>query len=388
MVNPTTLPNIYYKYFPTRCRGICSVDDDGHESEKKGKAASSSVCKPVNPSRLIFLRIPKTGSTTVTALFKSRSKDKSTLVIDVGELEDLVPSLSLGNYPTKGGVQGYHDPSAQATHIRLMAFYRRAASMVLTSHFRGRERMMFHGHFRHYDWTTRAPRLIPQPVSPWRQKLPQFVKDLYGISSPPTAEGLMSTNNNGLGIPTIAFVRRPIDRLTSMYYYDRHSARNHRWRNEFIKQRGNLTLEECLTNTTCLEVNDLKRWCSIQTEMLCGVEPECRRHPLDAKALEIAKRNVRMMLFVGTTERLEESVQFLEETLLPTYLEGLGGVGKVREKVGRVARREGEFSDEARSVLSEICALDEDLYDYVDELLTERVRGCTEEEEDQGVRNH
>ncbi|KAL9180312.1 hypothetical protein ACHAXT_008282 [Thalassiosira profunda] len=364
VANPTTVPNLYHALFPAPCVGICTLGDiDG------GGAATTPACRPANPSRLALLRIPKTGSTTMVSLFDSRKGDKSTSIADLGELEDVVASIPVEGYA--GNAQGYHDPSPQTTHLRMISFYRDAAKRMLRSSFQGRERMVFHGHFRYYDWAKRAPRLLP-PHSNWKESLPQFVRTLYQITPPPTTQQLLE---NG-GIPTVTIVRSPIERLASMYYFDRHSTRSSEWREEFVARNGNATLEECLADLDCISKNELRRWCSLQTEMICGVEPECRRRPLDREALETAKNNVRdEIMFVGTTERMDESVRVLEH-LLPTYLEGLGGVGSVREKVGNVARREQTFSAKSIKVLRDICSLDIELYNYVDKLLSERIREC------------
>ena len=249
------------------------------------------------------------------------------------------------------------------------------------SSFKGRDRLIFDGHFRYYNWIQRGPKLLLSLSSSlgWKEHLPSFIQELYNIQSPQStiAQIQEEEQKHGGGIPTISMVRHPYERLASMYNYDRTKARNIYWRKDFISKRGNATLKECLLNSTCVEVNELKRWCNIQTEMLCGVDAECTTTTqLTKAALERAMYNIENeILFVGITERMNESVSLLEEVLLPTYLEGLGGVGNVRENVGR-KNKEDSFSTEAKKVLNEICTLDLQLYKYVDRLLTHRMRTC------------
>ena len=379
IINPTTIPNIYHSLFPKPCHGICNLTSSSTSEEK-----NISCNTPIDPSRLIFLRIPKTGSTSLSSLFESKSNIKSTRVIDLGEIDNLVPSLPIplnergrGHGTNKIIPQGYYDPSPKAVQNQLLKFYKQSSSTVLNSPFRGRQRLMFDGHFRYYDYYNRGYKLLP-PLSTFKERLPSFIKQLYNIKRPPSSIDELKEDNNEYGIPTITLVRSPYKRLSSMYYYDRNAARNPYWRKEFVKQRGNQTLNECLLDPTCIKTNELQRWCNIQTEMLCGVEPECMlEYPLSEKALDTAKRNVNEMLFVGITERMDESVQVLEK-ILPTYLQGASTSKLPRENVGDYSnnsQRQGEaFSDEALLVLEEICSLDIQLYEYVDKLLTQRMQ--------------
>ena len=370
VINPITVPIIYYKLFPTVCQGICSLES---------LDADNTLCSPVNPTKLIFLRIPKTGSSTVTSLFKSQANVKSTISVDLGEIENLVPSLPISNNHNGNIPQGYYDPSIQATQSRLVQFYKQSSLKVLTSTLNGRDRVVFDGHFRYYNYLERGYKYV-SPIAEWRLHLPQLMQELYNHL--PTNEELAAQNSK-YGIPTISFVRQPYERLSSMYYFDRSQARNIYWRKDFIQQRGNVTLDECLTNSTCVEVNELQRWCNIQTEMLCGVEKECMEYPLGKKALEIAKRNIKdELLFVGVTERMNESVSILEK-ILPTYLEGISDIDIVHKNVGEARQRVRQkgngkeiFSKEAKKVLKDICSLDLELYEYVDKMLTQRVEEC------------
>jgi len=368
IINPITAPIIYYKFFPTVCQGICSLESHADDNE-----SDDNKCSPVNPAKLVFMRIPKTGSSTVTSLFKTQANVKSTVSVDLGEIENLVPSLPISNNHNGNIPQGYYDPSIQATQSHLVQFYKQASLKVLTSTLNGRERVVFDGHFRYYNYLERGYKYV-SPIAEWRLHLPQFIQELYNHL--PTNEELAAQNKK-YGIPTISFVRQPYERLSSMYYFDRSQARNKYWRKDFIQQRGNATLDECLTNSTCVDVNELQRWCNIQTEMLCGVEKECMETPLSKKALEIAKLNIQdEMLFVGITERMDESISILEK-ILPTYLEGISDVDIVQKNVGearRQVRQKGKgkeiLSKEAKRVLKDICSLDLELYEYVDKMLS------------------
>lgn len=120
VINPTTIPTIYYKYFPIKCQGICSTLHDvdsssnniNHTRSNDKDKDNARLCTAIDPSRLIFLRLPKTGSTTLSKLFKSRSTIKSTRVIDLGEIENLVPSLPIAVSSIGQKLpQRYYDPS-------------------------------------------------------------------------------------------------------------------------------------------------------------------------------------------------------------------------------------------------------------------------------------
>jgi hypothetical protein len=171
-----------------------------------------------------------------------------------------------------------------------------------------------------------------------------------------------------LTIPQFTILRNPELRMASMYHYDRAGARTQDWRNQFVAQRGNETLEECLQDNACVADNDLARWCNLQTEMLCGTD--CLRGDSES-ALEQAKTVIKEKLFfVGLVERLPESLKLLSK-FIPTYLEDVSNMPHVKTS------RRPELSDKSLKKLKEICRFDQELYDFADELLTQRLQQCS-----------
>ena len=141
--NPVALSRIYHSLFPTWCKRICSLRDTLDDDVNRHK------CRPVNPSCLVFLRTTKTSTTTLRTLFQTQTEDKSTLVVGLGEFEDVVTSIlaimGVGGH-SRQIEQGYHNPSLEATRAWLILFYAGAVVKMLRSTFRGRERQVFHGH--------------------------------------------------------------------------------------------------------------------------------------------------------------------------------------------------------------------------------------------------
>jgi hypothetical protein len=310
----------------------------------------------------VFFRIPKTASSTIVALFAKFEANKSTSIIDLGELEDLVPSL-----PRDGAnvnTQGYVDEKLFPQRIR--AFYEKASRTILYPPFSNQDRTFFHGHLHFFNYTRHAQRLAPQPS--YAKFLSRQLRAWYNLE-PPSEEAIAK-------IQQMVMLRKPQDRLASMYYYDRHDARNDAWRSDFVKQRGNVTLEACLLDDRCVQVNELKRWCSIQTEMICG--HACAGKPVTEESLATAITNLKNHIAFGITDRLSESLSLFEHQF-PTYLEGLGNLipsDIPREKEGHAKRREASFSTESQEVLDGLCYLDNQIYLYANDLLTERLEAC------------
>mmetsp|Transcript_17047 Transcript_17047/g.20825 ORF Transcript_17047/g.20825 Transcript_17047/m.20825 type:complete len:413 (+) Transcript_17047:54-1292(+) len=354
VLNPTTIPYFYYTLTKSPCKGTCQV----------AFADENQWCGPVKTDRTIFVRIPKTGTTTVLEMFGRGSKDKSTSIIDLKELEDLTSSIS------KEGVgmdsMGYYDPRPEYFARRLRRYYKRASQIILRPPYKAQDRHLFQGHLHYFDF----PKLAFDHAgedSFFVDILPDWFIDIYKLRKP--LSGQIER------IKQISFVRRPQDRLASQYYYDRHDARSVNWRKEFAILRQNVTLEECLLDSACVEINELRRWCSVQVEMMCGGGRDCFR-PVGKKALELAKTNARdEFLSVGIAERMNESLSLLQR-LLPTYLEGVSLDSIPELMKGSTRRREHEFSNKAQKVLDDVCALDNELYDYLDKLFTNRVKTC------------
>jgi len=349
-VNPTTLLTYYQRIVPRApCQGICKVQ------------SSNTTCGPIDTDRVVFLRIPKTASSTILKLFQLFSETKASSMVDLGELEDIVSSIPVESGATPAG---YH--MEQLFPDRMRKFYRRAARTILNPPFTKQDRTLFVGHFYFLNWSLEMSWLVKPSFLD--RFLPTIIQELYNVKRPPKA-----VINK---IKTITMLRKPQDRLASMYYYDRHDARGSQWRNHFVAVFGNDTLQECLLNETCVKTNNLKRWCNIQVEMICG--QVCAKKEVTEKSLEIAKNRIKTDIsFTGLVERMNMSLLMLEQ-LFPTYLEGLSQLETIpRERTFHVSRRETVYSAEAQAVLDEICRFDDQLYEFASELLSERVKTCT-----------
>ncbi|KAI2497534.1 hypothetical protein MHU86_16988 [Fragilaria crotonensis] len=284
LFNPITMPK-WIAYWRRNNDVITGID---HCADSD----ASSCC--INVDRLVFLRIPKTASTSLLEVFRPY-----TTVVDVGELEDVVSSLPItGTIAGPGGknmLQGYHDPTLRRQ--RFHDYYKRASHHVLyTPH----TKTLFEGHMGYFDFETLAPRFYPNTTSSTttttgRSILPDWILDLYNRKYPQAP----------LRIAQFTMIRHPEERLASMYHYDRYAARQEPWRRDFVKQRGNLTWDECWQSETCPIVNDFSKWCNLQTQLLCGTD--CDRGDSEL-ALEFAKQTlVDHLAVVGITERFEES---------------------------------------------------------------------------------
>jgi hypothetical protein len=335
VINPLTFPRIWARYYPSPCQGICQVDN------------TNPALGPIDTTRLVFLRIPKTASTTLIELFANQTK--ATKAVDLGELEDVVSSIPyLG---AKKSDRGFHNPETRSKRMR--DFYRGAARSILFPKFGTKKRIFFEGHMHYFNFTQFAP--IYYPNSTKMRLLPDWLLDLYSYQYPKAP----------LIIPQFTFLRQPQERLASMYHYDRTATRNQAWRDVFVQRYGNQTINECLENATCVQQNDLQRWCNLQTELLCGVE--CPRGDSE-DALQQAKQVMSQLLMVGLTERLDDSLKLLTR-LVPTYLEN------IPERVPRskVTTDKEPLSEASKLVLKDMCRYDQALYDHAEDLLSLRL---------------
>ena len=359
LFNPITMPK--WIAYVRRNQDVISEPDPCADSD------SSSCC--IHADRLVFLRIPKTASTSLLDILKPY-----TPVVDVGELEDVVSSLpiTIGSTTTTrstasgtGGQlmpQGYHDPALR--NQRFHEYYKRASHHVLyTPH----PKTIFEGHMGYFDFQTLAPRFYPNTTATTTRRtiLPDWFLDLYNRKYPQAP----------LRIAHFTMIRHPEHRLASMYYYDRYAARQEPWRREFVKQRGNLTWDECWQSETCPVTNDFSKWCNLQTQLLCGTD--CHRGDSDVALARAKQTLVDQVAFVGITERFEESLQLFSR-VLPNYLPVPPPVLPPRKKQSPLDPTTTRYLSDPKShdKLMHTCRFDMELYEFANELLTKRLAEC------------
>lgn len=174
----------------------------------------------------------------------------------------------------------------------------------------------------------------------------------------------------------IAFVREPISRLSSLYWNARTGQYDVKWRRAFVREFGNSSLAECVASERCVEENELRRWCSLQTELFCGIHKGCQR-PLGDSALEIAKTNMKAFDFVGITEHFRESLKILARKF-PAHFKGIDGVAELPHS--RASVYEPSFDKQQlvdSPALQDICRLDLELYRFAVELFQEKKTACS-----------
>jgi len=340
-----------FGYYLKECKGeICSLE--GVELDRE--------CGPWDTNRLIYVRIPKTGSTSIHNTLLKSTQPNAIPVKSLGEWFDAVPNIVVDYIPPMSTMEGYIDnPRKGLIPSERMKFYEPIAHKVVRpGHVYNRS--YFEGHIFHLEWAeARGVFKYPKVLD----NVPGVRDFLFPI---PTIEELKK-------IEEISFMRKPANRLTSMYNYDRTMARTQLWRENFIEKKGDKSFEECLLDPECVQTNELRRWCSLQTEFLCGLHPDCNR-PLTEKALTRAKNNVQnKILFVGLLERLPESFQILE-ALLPIYFEKLTE-HKIPHKM-RTPEYDQVSNPKAKAILKEICSLDDQLYTFVEQLMNKRQKKC------------
>lgn len=350
---------LYHRYAdePIPCTGICSIQDE--ETYYLNSINDFYNCVRRDPSRVLFYRIPKTATTTMTNIFSNLKNTKGTVIQPIPDYKygigdgNIEPS-SLGSSHQRMQKRGYENDYAFRLREKIG---------------QSRNRTVFEGH--------------------------TFFVDL-----PPE-----------YSTAAISFVRDPIERLASSYYYLRHGARTATERASFVRRFGNQSLEECALSPGCREKNELRYWCSIQTLYFCGMHKDCDLNvfgiPEDT-AFERAKKNILdNFLFVGLVEDFNTSVAILEQ-LIPTYLEGakselsllyqrqeqsgkqysaegmnqrqgLGrenGRDRSRREMTKKEAEEEEKERAAETALKALCQVDYQLYDFVREYYFSRQEVC------------
>lgn len=161
------------------------------------------------------------------------------------------------------------------------------------------------------------------------------------------------------------FVRHPVKRFESDFYYLRSASRWNRFKsNRPNKQWFGLTLDKCIeTNATECDFSvDKIPYRELQLTFFCGNAPECRRTG-SRDALAQAMLNVeRGYAFVGTTEQMELGLAVLEAAL-PRFFEGAQKVFKGMSRVN-VNKHQG-MSAKSRETLEKHLATDIEFYNFV-----------------------
>jgi hypothetical protein len=436
--NPLTLAKWYYMmehhyYFvddaPTPKK--VSVSDDTRtiaESTSDSPSRHSSSCPVLETKRLIFVRIPKTASTSImdvffeqqsSALFNSKSNSESSSsqprprrlsILDVGELEgDIVSSIPVdmtNHNPNQTQhkkylqqkVQGYYDASPQGTLRRRRDYYTDVSkAMVYPPPSSYGKPLLLQGHLHVIDdWPAllTTTLLHVNTTNGLKQRvLPRWLQEAYSMTFP-TADDLSQ-------IMQFTFMRHPIARYASMYHFDRHATRTRAWRQQYVEHfyddgnhnhnvNVNVTLNECLQNKDdCIQQLNIGIWCNLQTQIMCGVSKECD-DPTSPAALDKAKQRLLVetetetvrvpssLVMVGITERLEESLQLLSRRL-PSYLRydyDNKASASLLLPHRRASKGKESLSESSVAILEQLCSNDLQLYKLANDILTKQLNEC------------
>ncbi len=160
----------------------------------------------------------------------------------------------------------------------------------------------------------------------------------------------------------ITFLRRPVERVLSFYYYAR-STPDHYLYPLLATER--LDLKTLLARDLTLELRNE------QTRLLAGDEWEDPQRIVTRAALELAKANLRTHFrVVGLLEEFDASLLLLRRAFgwhLPFY---------VKENVTKEKPDETSLNAETRRLVEDANSLDLELYEYARNLFDERRRAA------------
>jgi hypothetical protein len=159
----------------------------------------------------------------------------------------------------------------------------------------------------------------------------------------------------------ITFLRRPVERVLSFYYYAR-STPDHYLYSHLVSER--LDLKTALARELTPEL------CNGQTRQLAGDEWEDPQRVVTRAALERAQANLTHFRVVGLLEEFDASLLLLRRAFgwqLPFY---------VKENVTKKKTDETFRDAETRGLIEEANRLDLELYEYARNLFDEQCRAA------------
>lgn len=153
----------------------------------------------------------------------------------------------------------------------------------------------------------------------------------------------------------ITFLRHPIARVTSMYYYILRTP-DHYFHKRLVSER--ISFEDFVSTPHMLHET-----ANQQTYLLSGfIKPTDSSH-----VLEKAKENLKQFLLTGITERFDESLLILRSAAVWDNIYYLSNL------VAKNYRKEEVLSPETRRNILSRNDLDLELYNYANELLDARI---------------
>jgi len=373
------------------CRGICTLPTP--------PPSQFDSCAPRDSSSLLFLRIPKTGSTHFLSVASTLSKNRKGFRLS--NLPDYPPAVAgysgrvvsehsdVGGLPpveakerkkyyqgvmTKIAVESNRPAGGGVPWKNAAGLVSEAEAAAITAGGVDR-RSMWYSHMFLPDLNTSRHFQEQSGTTTQRKKLKLKLKPKPAV---------------------ITMLRDPVKRLSSEYNYLRSAARSSAHVETYLSAMGGSSLGSCVhSGSECINSNQLKKMCSVQALYLCGDHDDCLDVGDEGRILERARINMAdNILLVGTVEQLDVTLKTLE-ILLPTYFQfgtsvagGLGEDQGVNERNFKNILEGGRFASNRapdyesglrggeERILGELCSLDNAVYEYAVELLRERAGVC------------